>query len=116
LKISQNHNQDNSVNRSKKAIIIKIKHKKNNLQINELFEHFNSLLGETPTSNERTHDENADRHATNDHNLDCEITLNEIQKAVFKQKNNKACGPDEISAEFIKSAFDIISPYLTYTI
>jgi len=39
------------------------------LKINELFEHFNSLLGETPTSNERTHDENADSHATNDHNL-----------------------------------------------
>ena len=40
------------------------------------------------------------------------ITEHEIRLAVFKQKNGKASGPYELSAEIIKGSYDIISPYL----
>ena len=38
------------------------------------------------------------------------ITEQEIRKALFKQKNGKANGPDDISAEILKSSYDVISP------
>ena len=44
--------------------------------------------------------------------LDSPITEHEIRLAVYKQKNGKASGPDELSAEIIKGSYDIISPYL----
>ena len=80
----------------------------NNITVDSLFEHFNDLLNT---------DQNAeDAEISNDihdEDLDLEITEEEVRKAILKQKNNKASGPDEISAEIIKSSIDIICPYLT---
>ena len=47
-----------------------------------------------------------------DNELDAQITEEEVRKAIFKQKNNKASGPDEISAEIIKSSYIVVSTYL----
>ena len=44
--------------------------------------------------------------------IDAEFTENELKKAVFQQKNNKASGPDKISAEIIKVSYETISPIL----
>ena len=44
--------------------------------------------------------------------LDINISEQEIRKALFKQKNGKASGPDDISAEILKVFYFIISPYL----
>ena len=44
--------------------------------------------------------------------MDAEITLEDIRKAVFHQKNGKSSGPDGISSEIIKSSIEIIAPYL----
>ena len=41
-----------------------------------------------------------------------QITQDEVRKATFKQENNKASGPDEISAEIIKSSYVVVSIYL----
>lgn len=47
-----------------------------------------------------------------DNELDSHITEQEIHRAVFKQKNSKSSGPDELSAEIIKASYDIISPHI----
>ena len=49
---------------------------------------------------------------TDDDKLDANITEQEIRKALFKQKNGKASGPDDISAEILKASYDIVSPLL----
>ena len=44
--------------------------------------------------------------------LDREINEQEIRKAIFKQKNGKACGPGDIFTETLKAAYIIISSQL----
>ena len=79
-----------------------------NISIDSLFQHFNELL------NVNEEAENVDIPSDiEDNDLDEILTEEEIKIAVLKQKNNKAHGPDEISAELIKSSIDIILPYVT---
>ena len=47
-----------------------------------------------------------------DEELDSKITEQEVRRAVFNQKNGKASGPDEISAEIIKASYEYISSFL----
>ena len=72
--------------------------KEKGIEINNLFEHFNTLFGE----NVETHNDNEHYNDISDRQLDAEITLEDIRKAVFHQKNGKSSGPDGISSE-IKS-------------
>ena len=81
--------------------------KEKGIEMNNLFEHFNTLFGE----NVETHNDNEHYNDISDRQLDAEITLEGIRKAVFHQKNGKSSGPDGISSE-IKSSFVIIAPYL----
>lgn len=87
----------------------KPKPKNNDIKIENLFDHFNTLLGQDTDT--LFNDTQFPQHL-NDVELDSPITEHEIRLAVFKQKNGKASGPDELSAEIIKSSYDIISPYL----
>ena len=80
----------------------------NDVKIDDFFDHFNTLLGQNPDNNENDTDFG---NVQND-DLDKNISEQEIRCAVFKQKNGKSCGPDDLSAELIKSSYDIISPYL----
>ena len=80
----------------------------NTIKMEDLYEHFNTLLSQN--TDEIVY--NQDFQIIEDIDLDCEITEHEVRKAVFKQKNGKSCGPDDISAEIIKVAYDIISPQL----
>ena len=45
--------------------------------------------------------------------LDDDITEQEVRNAIRRLKNNKASGLDQISAEFLKTAETIITPFLT---
>ena len=80
----------------------------NNIKMNDLYKHFNTLLSQ----NSDVIVDNQDFQIIEDIDLDCEITEYEVRKAVIKQRNGKSCGPDDISAEIIKAAYDIISPQL----
>ena len=44
--------------------------------------------------------------------LDAEFTESELHAAVFRQKNNKSPGIDNIPCEIIKAAYGVISPFL----
>ena len=76
------------------------------MKLEDLNQHFDTLLGQTTESTNvnQMHIENVE--------LDREINEQEIQKAISKQKNGKACWPDDISTDILKAAYDIISPQL----
>ena len=44
--------------------------------------------------------------------LDVEISMGEINKAVKNLKNSKSAGPDLIINEFLKYGFHVLKPYL----
>ena len=77
-----------------------------NIKLEDLYDHFNSLLGQEPDNETRAVEF---QNIQNDE-LDCQITEEEVHKAVFKQTNGKASGSDEISADIIKASYDVISP------
>lgn len=76
--------------------------------MNDLYEHFNTLLSQGTDAIV----DDQDFQTIEDIDLDCEITEHEVRKALFIQNKGKSCGPDDISAEIIKAAYDIISPQL----
>lgn len=47
-----------------------------------------------------------------DPDLDSDISLEELKRSVFHQKNNALYGLDNVYSEAIKASFDIISPLL----
>ena len=47
-----------------------------------------------------------------DDNLDSYLTEQEVRRAVFMQKSGKSPGKDELPSEIIKSAYELISPFL----
>ena len=86
----------------------KSKDNNNNIKLDDLYDHFNNLLGQEP----EIKPENVEFDTVQNDELDCPITEEEVRKAVFKQNNGKASGPDDLTAEIIKASYDIISPYL----
>jgi hypothetical protein len=87
----------------------------NQPQINEMFNHFNDLIGNDPSDSidNEINEHNLNTPQTVIEQLDSPITESEIYQAVFKQNNGKSSGPDDISAEIIKTAYNSIKPYLT---
>ena len=79
------------------------------ITLEKVHDHLKTLLGDIPDTNNLNEEEFL---GPNNDELDAMITEQEIRKAVFKQKNGKSSGPDDISAEIIKSSYDIISPYI----
>ena len=96
--------------KSIKKCYSKPKNTGNDIKIDDLYNHFNTLLDQEPESINQMN--NIDENNIEDFELDLEITEQEIRKALFKQKNGKASGPDEISAEILKASYNVISPYL----
>jgi hypothetical protein len=82
-------------------------------------EYFAGLLGQQAAARgERVEErEEEERVVNNDDvyvdDLDCVITEQEVRQAIKKLKCGKAAGLDEISAEFLKSAENIVVPFLT---
>ena len=65
-----------------------------NLNIQDLHDHFKNMFGEMPSEQ---NDTEPDIHQNNMcEELDAEFTYAELQSAVFKQKNNKSSGIDNI--------------------
>jgi mannosylglycoprotein endo-beta-mannosidase len=42
-------------------------------------------------------------------NLDCEITADEVRKAIFQMNKNKSPGQDGLTVEFYQTYWDVIS-------
>jgi hypothetical protein len=82
------------------------------IDINELYEHFNNLFA-SPNTHHNDNLNNEDMSIVEDEDLDMEFTENEVRNAVFAQKSGKSPGTDKLVAEVFKSSFSIISPFLT---
>ena len=76
----------------------------------DLHEHFKTLLGQEPDNINVINNDGEGQ--IEDNELDFNILEQEIRKALFKQKNGKANGPDDISAEILKASYDIVCPNL----
>ena len=78
---------------------------KGNYDINteDLFNHFNDLLGQNVDNNDDT-----EFYNIQDDDFDCQLKEEEVHCAVFKQKIGKASGPDELPAEIIKASYDYL--------
>ena len=79
-----------------------------NLKIDDLFDHFRTMFANEDSQSENFENEND----TFDPDLDLDISMEELKKALFHQKNNKSYGLDNICTEVLKSSFSIISPIL----
>ena len=79
------------------------------LDISEMYGHFKNLYSAENTINDDTAFNNSDLQ---DEELDKDITMPGLREAVFCQKNNKSSGPDVISAEIYKCAFEDTSPFI----
>ena len=95
--------------KSLKSVIIILKIT-NDIKMEDLYEHFHTLLGQEPDNINVTN--NDDEEQIEDNELDFNIIEQEIRKTLFKQKNGKENGPDNISAEILKASYDIVSPNL----
>ena len=80
-----------------------------NLKIDDLFEHFRNMFANDADSQSENYTEEND---ILDPDLDLDISMEELKKAVFHQKNNKSYGLNNICTEVLKSSFVIISPFL----
>ena len=64
--------------------------------------------------NSNAQNNNASQHGVNERipnaRLDTKITATEIKTAINRLKNNKACGPDDILNEYLKSSIEIMLP------
>lgn len=91
----------------------KRKNDSSDIKLDDLYEHFSTLLDvqEQDHADDINIMNNADNDMIEDNDLDMNISEQEIRKALFKQKNGKASGPDDISAEILKASYPIISPY-----
>ena len=80
--------------------------KKCPISMDKLFNHFNKLAGNVPDDNLNSNDTSFDPrkidHSINDF-INSTISIDEINQARKKLKNNKAGGPDDIINEFIKN-------------
>ncbi|MEW8545253.1 MAG: reverse transcriptase family protein, partial [Candidatus Thiodiazotropha sp.] len=88
------------------------------LTLDDLHEYFKSMFDENMDnnttdreSNEAEIDLDIDPSISNDQ-LDADFTEEELRRAIFTQKDNKASGIDCISTEILKASFDFISPFL----
>ena len=66
-------------------------------------------MGQIPENNQ-PNEQNL--HDQSNNELHAAITKQEIRKAVFKQKNGKSSGSDDLSSEIIKASYDVISSYI----
>ena len=88
------------------------------LTSDDLHEYFKAMFDENLENdisdqdlNKAETDPNIDPNISNDQ-LDADFTEEELRRAIFSQKDNKAPGIDCISAEILKSSFDFISDFL----
>ena len=83
------------------------------MSIDELYDHFNSVFGETNAENvqsENTENNFSQNMSANEFDID--FTESEIREAIFSQKDNKSPGIDNITSEILTASYDYISPFL----
>ena len=94
---------------------IKKQNKKNNvnsekLDIKDMFNYFNGLLGSDLAQEDINHEN--DPPFIHDDYLDSKYIEAELKHAVFSQINSKSPGNDQLIAEVFKAYFEIISTFL----
>ena len=95
-----------------KKLYLSGKNKKtyDNLKMEDLLQHFKKMFsGET---NDSENQDNPQNDVSFDEDLDADISLEELRKAVFHQKNKSACGLDNVCTEAIEASFDMVSSFL----
>jgi hypothetical protein len=83
-----------------------------NITLNEMYDHFNDLLGNEADDINLNPNGTNEAEIINDTFLDREFDLQELRHAVFSQKNSKSPGNDNLIAEIFKTSFEIIHPFL----
>ena len=76
----------------------------------DLLQHLKEIFSDE--TNDFENQDNPQNDVNFDEDLDVDITLEELRKAVFHQKNKSACGLDNVCTEAIKASFDIVSSFL----
>ena len=76
----------------------------------DLLDHFVKMF--LFENNESENQDNPQYDAISDEDLGAEITLEELKKAVFHQRNNSTNGLDNVCTEAIKSSFNITLSFL----
>ena len=87
----------------------KPKNMKCHVEIDNFFHHFNNLGNDQDTANvsEDDFDPREIKHSLNDL-INNPISIDEINEVRKKLKNNKSCGPDSVTNEFIKNCPPIV--------
>ena len=88
-----------------------------NIHSHEWFNHFKSLMGQSPEPT-TTNAEELTRYIDDNkdiifNELNYKITTSETRAAILKLKNNKAAGKDKILNEFIKTGREVLTPLIT---
>ena len=80
------------------------------LNVLDLYEHFNKLYGTEPITN-NTENDDMDNEIY-DVELDKEISIEELRHAIYSQNNNKSSGIDNTIAEVCKNSFEVTSCFI----
>ena len=76
-------------------------------------DHFKNVLGQHTASTLEQSENHINEEDVHINELDEQISLAEVKQAIRKLKAGKASGIDEIPAEFVKAAEDMVAPFLT---
>jgi exonuclease III len=83
------------------------------IDLNVWKNHFERILGQHEASEFDQTNEELLEDLTLDPDLDSKITELEVRQAIRRLKSGKAPGLDDISGDFLKSAENIVTPFLT---
>ena len=82
------------------------------LQLEDLVEHFQNMYSNDSDSLPTENDDVPLNGIIFYPDLDSDVSLKELKRATFHQKNNSSYSLDNVCSEAIKSSFDLISDYL----
>ena len=83
------------------------------LSVDDLYNHFSTMFGETDTENPQNESSENGFPASNIvDEFDADFTESEIREAIFSQKENKSPGIDNLPSEILKASYDYIAPFL----
>ena len=84
------------------------------VSLNDLLEHFKTLtFSETETSSSAGNEPPGYKAEFNNAKLNDPINVGEVNKAIIKLQNNKACGMDQMINEFFKASSSLLATTLT---
>ena len=83
------------------------------LSVDDLYNHFSTMLGETDVENTQNQNSQNDFPPINIvDEFGADFTEPEIREAIFSQKDKKSPGIDNLPSEILKASYDYIAPFL----